>query len=142
VIGIFGAVVTGLLTAFPKELVVAIAGLALLGTIGAAWPALRDERHREAALITFLVTLSGVTLMALALPSGAWSRQPGFICATVRNHALPRMTGVIVDAARVHAPVFHGTTSCASATIHTPCKFCSSPIRWNPSRSTRTPPSP
>ena len=36
VIGIFGATITGLLTAFPKELVVAIAGLALLGTIGSA----------------------------------------------------------------------------------------------------------
>ncbi|MGL6203381.1 MAG: benzoate/H(+) symporter BenE family transporter, partial [Giesbergeria sp.] len=57
VIGIFGAVVTGLLTAFPKELVVAIAGLALLGTIGNGLAtALRDEPHREAALITFLVT--------------------------------------------------------------------------------------
>jgi len=33
-IGLFGAVVTGLLSAFPKELVVAIAGLALLGSIG------------------------------------------------------------------------------------------------------------
>jgi hypothetical protein len=33
-IGLFGATVTGLLTAFPKELVAAIAGLALLGTIG------------------------------------------------------------------------------------------------------------
>jgi benzoate membrane transport protein len=62
-IGIFGAAVTGLLTAFPKELVAAIAGLALLGTIGSAMAvAVRDESHREAALITFLVTLSGVTL--------------------------------------------------------------------------------
>jgi len=34
VVGIFGAVVTGLLLAFPQELVVAIAGLALLGAIG------------------------------------------------------------------------------------------------------------
>jgi benzoate membrane transport protein len=33
-LGLFGAVVTGLLTAFPKELVAAIAGLALLGSIG------------------------------------------------------------------------------------------------------------
>jgi len=33
-IGIFGATVTGVLTAFPTELVAAIAGLALLGTIG------------------------------------------------------------------------------------------------------------
>ncbi|MDM0115544.1 benzoate/H(+) symporter BenE family transporter [Variovorax sp. J22R133] len=62
-IGFFGAAVTGLLTAFPKELVAAIAGLALLGTIGSGMAvAVRDESHREAALITFLVTLSGVTL--------------------------------------------------------------------------------
>jgi benzoate membrane transport protein len=60
-IGLFGAAVTGLLTAFPKELVVAIAGLALLGSIGSGLAvALKDETHREAALITFLVTLSGV----------------------------------------------------------------------------------
>ena len=43
-IGIFGGAVTGLLTAFPKELVVAIAGLALLGTIGGGLAsALQDE---------------------------------------------------------------------------------------------------
>ena len=34
VIGLFGAAVTGVLTAFPRELVVAVAGLALLGSIG------------------------------------------------------------------------------------------------------------
>jgi len=63
VIGLFGAAVTGVLTAFPRELVVAIAGLALLGSIGGGLAvALRDESHREAALITFLVTLSGLTL--------------------------------------------------------------------------------
>lgn len=63
VIGIFGAVVTGLLTAFPKELVACIAGLALLGSIGGGMAtAFKEEKHREAALITFLVTLSGVVI--------------------------------------------------------------------------------
>ena len=63
VIGLFGAAVTGVLTAFPRELVVAVAGLALLGSIGGGLAvALKDEPHREAALITFLVTLSGVSL--------------------------------------------------------------------------------
>ena len=62
-IGIFGTAITVALTAFPKELIAAIAGLALLGTIGAALStALRDDFHREAALITFLVTLSGVVI--------------------------------------------------------------------------------
>ena len=52
------AVVTGLLTAFPKELVACIAGLALLGSIGGGMAtAFKEEKHREAALITFLVTL-------------------------------------------------------------------------------------
>ncbi len=58
-----GVAVTGLLTAFPRELVVAIAALALLGSIGSGLATgLRDESHREAALITFLVTLSGVVI--------------------------------------------------------------------------------
>ena len=63
VVGVFGAAVASLLAAFPKELVAAIAGLALLGTIGAGLAsAVKDESHREAALITFLVTLSGVVI--------------------------------------------------------------------------------
>jgi hypothetical protein len=42
---------------FPHELVAAIAGLALIGTIGNGLAAaLASEREREAALITFLVT--------------------------------------------------------------------------------------
>ncbi|WP_298825498.1 benzoate/H(+) symporter BenE family transporter [uncultured Piscinibacter sp.] len=66
VIGLFGAAVTGVLTAFPRELVVAVAGLALLGSIaGGLAVAVKDELHREAALITFLVTLSGVTLFGV-----------------------------------------------------------------------------
>jgi benzoate membrane transport protein len=66
VLGIFGTVVTGLLTAFPKELVACIAGLALLGSIGGGLAtALKEEQHREAALITFLVTLSGVAIAGI-----------------------------------------------------------------------------
>jgi benzoate membrane transport protein len=63
IVGLFGAAVTGVLTAFPKELVAAIAGLALLGTIGGALAtAMGEPRYRESALITFLVTLSGLSL--------------------------------------------------------------------------------
>ncbi|MFT3954568.1 MAG: benzoate/H(+) symporter BenE family transporter [Piscinibacter sp.] len=66
VIGLFGAAVTGVLTAFPRELVVAVAGLALLGSIGGGLAvAVKDEIHREAALITFLVTLSGLSLFGI-----------------------------------------------------------------------------
>ena len=84
VIGLFGAAVTGLLTAFPKELVAAIAGLALLGTIGGGLAAaLRDESHREAALITFLVTLSGVTLAGIG--SAFWGVVAGAVALAIQR---------------------------------------------------------
>ena len=65
-IGLFGATVGAVFAAFPKELVLAIAGLALLGTIGNGLAAaLANEGERESALITFLVTASGVSLFGI-----------------------------------------------------------------------------
>ena len=89
VIGIFGAAVTGLLTAFPKELVLAIAGLALLGTIGSGLAAaLKDESHREAALITFLVTLSGVVIAGIG--SAFWGVVAGALALCVQQYGQAR----------------------------------------------------
>lgn len=91
VIGCFGAAVTGVLTAFPKELVAAIAGLALLGTIGSALlAAMQDEKQREAALITFLVTLSGVAIAGVG--SAFWGVVAGAIALLVQ-HYKPRSAG-------------------------------------------------
>ena len=88
-IGIFGAAVTGLLTAFPKELVVAIAGLALLGTIGNGLAiALKDDSHREAALITFLVTLSGVVIAGVG--SAFWGVVAGGVALFVQQYGHTR----------------------------------------------------
>ena len=85
VIGLFGAVVTGVLTSFPKELVVAIAGIALLSTIGNGLASsLKNETHREAALITFLVTLSGVTLMGVG--SAFWGVVAGSFALFVQQY--------------------------------------------------------
>ncbi|GAB2903670.1 benzoate/H(+) symporter BenE family transporter [Paralcaligenes sp. KSB-10] len=78
--GIFGATVVGLFTAFPSELVAAIAGLALLGTIGNSLAgALEDANGREAALITFVTTASGLTLMGIG--SAFW----GLVFGTVAH---------------------------------------------------------
>ena len=88
-IGLFGAVITGLLAAFPKELVVAIAGLALLGTIGTSLAAaLREEPHREAALITFLVTLSGVVVAGVG--SAFWGVVAGSFALFVQQYRRSR----------------------------------------------------
>ena len=85
VIGVFGAAVTSLLAAFPKELVAAIAGLALLGTIGAGLAAaVKDESHREAALITFLVTLSGVVIAGIG--SAFWGVVAGALALFVQQY--------------------------------------------------------
>lgn len=66
VTGLLGATVTAFFTALPQELVLAIAGLALLGTIGNGLvTALGQETEREAALVTFLVTASGLTLLGI-----------------------------------------------------------------------------
>ena len=84
VVGLFGAAVTGVLTAFPRELVVAIAGLALLGSIGGGLAlALKEETHREAALITFLVTLSGVSLGGIG--SAFWGVVAGALALFVQQ---------------------------------------------------------
>jgi benzoate membrane transport protein len=84
-VGLFATIVTGLLTAFPKELIAAIAGLALLSTIaGGLAMALKEEAHRDAAIITFLVTLSGVTLAGIG--SAFWGVVAGSLALFVQNY--------------------------------------------------------
>ena len=83
-IGLFGAIVTSLLVAVPKELIAAIAGLALLSTIsGGLASALINEKHREAAIITFLVTLSGVVIAGIG--SAFWGVVAGTLALFVQN---------------------------------------------------------
>ncbi len=85
VMGVFGAAVTSLLAAFPKELVAAIATLALLGTIGGGLAAaVKEESHREAALITFLVTLSGVVIAGIG--SAFWGVVAGALALFVQQY--------------------------------------------------------
>lgn len=84
--GVFGATVVALFAAFPKELVMAVAGLALLGTIGNSLAAaLREDRDREAALITFLVTASGVSIGGIG--SAFWGLIAGGIALLLRPRA-------------------------------------------------------
>lgn len=65
--GIFGASVIALFAMFPHALVATLAGLALLGTIGLSLnKAAESTEFREPALITLLVTASGVTFFDIA----------------------------------------------------------------------------
>jgi benzoate membrane transport protein len=83
-VGVFGATVAGLFAAFPRELVLAVGGLALLATIGNALSsALAGDRFREASIMTFFVTLSGVTLLGIG--SAFWGIVAGAIVLAMRR---------------------------------------------------------
>lgn len=96
-VGLFGSAIGALFLAFPRELILAIAGLALLGTIGNGLAsALQEEQHREAALITFLVTASGVTLLGIG--SAFWGMLAGALAMLLQAQFgpaqwLPRLRG-------------------------------------------------
>lgn len=82
IVGLFGATVGAVFLAFPRELVLAIAGLALFGTIANGLvAALSAEGEREAALITFLVTASGVALFGIG--SAFWGLVAGGIALLI-----------------------------------------------------------
>jgi len=84
VMGLLGGAVVGLIAAFPKALVLALAGFALLGTIGSGLAAaVSDERSREAALITFLVTASGLTLWGVG--AAFWGVVAGALALAVQH---------------------------------------------------------
>lgn len=83
-VGVFGATVGALFAAFPRELVLAVAGLALFGTIGGGLAtAMKDEAQREPALVTFLVTASGLSLGGIG--SAFWGGVAGGLALWVLN---------------------------------------------------------
>jgi benzoate membrane transport protein len=82
ILGLCGATVSAIFTAFPQELILAIAGLALLGTIGNGLAtALIHEKEREPALVTFLVTASGVSLGGIG--SAFWGLIAGVLAMII-----------------------------------------------------------
>ncbi|RMR60091.1 benzoate/H(+) symporter BenE family transporter [Pseudomonas cichorii] len=84
VAGIFGATLAALFAAFPKELVLSIAALALFGSlINGLTVAMNEPREREAALITFMVTASGLTLFSIG--SALWGIVAGVLTLMILN---------------------------------------------------------
>ena len=83
--GVFGGSITALMAALPLSWIQTLAGLALLGTMGGSlFQALQHETERDAALVTFLVTASGVTLLGIG--SAFWGLIAGGICYAVFSH--------------------------------------------------------
>lgn len=86
-LGIFGSAIAALFAAFPGEFVLALAGLALLSTIAnSLYTAVRDDAAREAAVITFVVTASGISLFGIG--AAFW----GLVAGGVANLVFSRET--------------------------------------------------
>jgi len=82
--GIFGATLAALFAAFPRELVLSIAALALFGSIiNGLTVAMNEPKEREAALITFMVTASGLTLFSIG--SAFWGIVAGVLTLVILN---------------------------------------------------------
>ena len=82
--GIFGATLAALFAALPKELVLSIAALALFGSIiNGLTVAMSEPKEREAALITFMVTASGLTLFSIG--SAFWGIVAGVLTLLILN---------------------------------------------------------
>lgn len=83
-LGLLGGSVGALFAAFPRELVLAIAGIALFGALASGLTlAMKEEAQREAALITFLVTASGLALGGIG--SAFWGLLAGGLALLVAN---------------------------------------------------------
>lgn len=87
--GLFAGTIVSLFTSLPAAFVAVLAGLALLGAIaGNLFSALEDASHREASLITFIVTASGMSLFGLS--SAFWGVVIGYGCYLVLNGSAGR----------------------------------------------------
>jgi benzoate membrane transport protein len=65
--GLLGAAVVALFASFPMAFIAALAGIALLGTIANSLnTAFVEPVYREAALVTFLVSASGISFFEIA----------------------------------------------------------------------------
>ncbi|NIX76255.1 benzoate/H(+) symporter BenE family transporter [Microvirga terricola] len=80
----FSAALIGLIAALPAALIKTVAGLALIGAfLGALTSALADEQKRFPAVLTLVVTASGLTLFGIG--SAFWGLVAGLIALTLES---------------------------------------------------------
>ena len=78
IIGLFAGTVTSLFAAFPKEMITAIAGLALLGTVSSSLEkALSHPDDKEASFMTIVIAASGLTIFGVS--SAFWAILVGLL---------------------------------------------------------------
>jgi len=94
-VGVFGVTLAAVFMAFPATFITTLAGLALLGTIGASLAsAMADPKTREASLITFLAAASNITLLGIG--GAFWGLVIGLVAYAVLNGRLPHRASAAV----------------------------------------------
>lgn len=84
ILGLFAGVVTAFAALAPPMVVASLAGLALMSVLaGSAQAALADPKDREAAVVTLLITASGMSLFDLGAP--VWGLLIGGVVYLVRR---------------------------------------------------------
>lgn len=87
-VGVFGVTLAAVFMALPATFITTLAGLALLGTIGASLAsAMADAKAREAALITFLAAAANITLLGIG--GAFWGLVIGLLSHAVLNGQPP-----------------------------------------------------
>jgi benzoate membrane transport protein len=90
-IGIFGGTLALLFSSLPHELIAALAGLALVGAISTGLVnTIQDEKHRDASVITFLVSASGMSFLGLG--AAFWGLVIGGVAYFVLHKSWRRKT--------------------------------------------------
>lgn len=91
--GVFAGSIVLVFSLLPKELIAALAGLALIGAISAnITVAMKDESQRESALITFLATASGMQFLGLS--SVFWGLCIGIVAHYLLTKKIPQPINV------------------------------------------------
>lgn len=93
-VGIFGVTLAAVFMVFPATFITTLAGLALLGTIGASMAsAMADVKSREASLITFLACAANITLFGIG--GAFWGLLIGLLAYAVLNGRFARREPVV-----------------------------------------------
>lgn len=84
---VFGAAIASVFSAFPKELIAAIAGLALFASLSSSLSSAMEGSQKESALITFLVTISGLSIAGIG--AAFWGLIAGVLTHWILTSKVP-----------------------------------------------------
>lgn len=81
IFGLFGAAMASIFQALPGEFIAVIAGLALFASLSSSLASAMEGTQKESALITFLVTISGISFLGIG--AAFWGLVAGILTNSI-----------------------------------------------------------